>query len=313
MNKVFILILVVLVIQHKAINAQQQNIINFKNNVVEIYQNPHKYPNYIMVTAHRGDWRNAPENSLQALEFCIENEVDIMETDLKITKDSVLVLMHDYTLDRTTTGKGLVNTWTLDSIKALRLRKAYSYPTQHQKIPTLEEFLLKAKGKNIMIDLDKSYDYFPLALKVVQDTGTLNQVIFRVNDDAITFFKKYPNLPKEINYMPLLFWNTKYPVKFIEDYIKAPIKPNAFEVIYKTENDSQFLAIKSTEIPTIRLHMNTIYAHLAAGRTDEKSVYKPDSNWGWVIKKGAANIIGTDRPKMLLKYLKKKGLRELKK
>ena len=61
--------------------------------------------NYVVVVAHRGDWRNYPENSLPAIESCIRMGVDVVEIDLKLTKDSVLVLSHDRTLNRCTTGR----------------------------------------------------------------------------------------------------------------------------------------------------------------------------------------------------------------
>jgi len=53
--------------------------------------------------------------------------------------------------------------------------------------------------------------------------------------------------------------------------------------------------------------MNTIYPHLCANHDDYKALKNSDENWGWVIKKGAT-VIGTDRPKMLLEYLRTKGL-----
>ena len=59
----------------------------------------------ILVVSHRADWRNAPENSLQAIQNCIDMGVDMVEIDLKRTKDGHLILMHDKTIDRTTTGK----------------------------------------------------------------------------------------------------------------------------------------------------------------------------------------------------------------
>lgn len=55
---------------------------------------------YVVVASHRGDWRNYPENSIPAIESVIRMGVDIMELDLKLTKDSVLVLCHDHTIDR---------------------------------------------------------------------------------------------------------------------------------------------------------------------------------------------------------------------
>ena len=60
----------------------------------------------IMVIAHRGDWRNAPENSIQAIKSCIDMGVDMVEIDVRETKDGHLVLMHDETIDRTTNASG---------------------------------------------------------------------------------------------------------------------------------------------------------------------------------------------------------------
>ena len=73
----------------------------------------------VIVVAHRGDWRYAPENSIAAIEHSIAVGVDVVELDLQLTKDSVLIVMHDGTLNRTTTGKGNVKDWPLDSIKTL--------------------------------------------------------------------------------------------------------------------------------------------------------------------------------------------------
>lgn len=78
--------------------------------------------NYVMIIAHRGNWRNAPENSLQGYKQCIDGGIDGIEIDVHMTKDSAIVIMHDDTLDRTTTGKGLVSDYTLEQIKQLNLK-----------------------------------------------------------------------------------------------------------------------------------------------------------------------------------------------
>ena len=70
---------------------------------------------YVTVVAHRGDWRNSPENSIQAFKSCIEMGVDMIEIDVRITKDNELVIIHDATVDRTTNGKGKVADLTLES------------------------------------------------------------------------------------------------------------------------------------------------------------------------------------------------------
>ncbi len=65
-----------------------------------------------------GNWRSAPENSTAAIDSAIAMKVDIVEIDIQKTKDGQLILMHDNTLDRTTTGKGEIKNWTLADIKS---------------------------------------------------------------------------------------------------------------------------------------------------------------------------------------------------
>ena len=92
------------------------------------------------MASHRGDWRNYPENSIAAIESVIGMGVDIMELDLKLTKDSVLVLCHDHTIDRTTSGKGRVCDITYDSIRRCVLKTGHGVKTTH-RMPTLREAL----------------------------------------------------------------------------------------------------------------------------------------------------------------------------
>ena len=100
----------------------------------------------VLVTAHRADWRNAPENSLNAIRRAIRLGVDIIEVDVRRTKDGKFVIIHDRTLDRTTTGKGLVAEHTLAKLRKLRLLAATGHPTD-EKIPTLEEALEAVRGR----------------------------------------------------------------------------------------------------------------------------------------------------------------------
>ena len=86
----------------------------------------------VLVTAHRGDWRYAPENSLPAIDNAIKMGVDIVELDVQRTKDGQYILMHDKTLDRTTTGSGLVSEWTLDSIQTLNLKNGCNIKTKER-------------------------------------------------------------------------------------------------------------------------------------------------------------------------------------
>ena len=77
-----------------------------QNRITEIRENLlGNHPDKILVVSHRADWRNAPENSLQGIQNCIDMGVDMVEIDLKRTKDGHLVVMHDKTINRTMNGK----------------------------------------------------------------------------------------------------------------------------------------------------------------------------------------------------------------
>lgn len=136
----------------------------------------------VFVVAHRGDWRHAPENSVAAIEHSIDVGVDVVELDLQLTRDSVLIVMHDAALDRTTTGKGKVADWTLDSIRTLRLKNGCGIRTKHS-VPTLEEALLAAKGR-VLVNLDKADRYFDLVVPVLERTGTTRQIVMKGSKPA---------------------------------------------------------------------------------------------------------------------------------
>ena len=119
----------------------------------------------VLVAAHRGDWRNFPENSLEAIESAINMGVDIVEIDLQRTKDGQLILMHDDRLNRTTNGKGVIADTTLAYIRTLYLKNGCDITTKH-RVPTLEEALLLAKGR-VMLNLDKADRYFEEVYEVI--------------------------------------------------------------------------------------------------------------------------------------------------
>ena len=107
-----------------------------------------------LVSGHRGGIvKGYPENSLEALEHTLTYTPAFFEIDPRLTKDSVIVLVHDATLDRTTNGTGKVIDYTWDELKQLRLVDHLGNLTPY-RIPTLEEAIKWSKGKTV-INLDK--------------------------------------------------------------------------------------------------------------------------------------------------------------
>jgi glycerophosphoryl diester phosphodiesterase len=75
-----------------------------------------------LIIAHRGASGYEPENTLIAFETAIEMGTDIIETDVQQTKDSVLVLMHDLSVNRTTFGEGLIKENDFNWYKNLKIK-----------------------------------------------------------------------------------------------------------------------------------------------------------------------------------------------
>lgn len=104
-----------------------------------------------LISAHRGGryLEGLPENSIAAFEYTLSVCPAILEMDISMTKDSVLVLLHDASLDRTTNGTGKIEDKTWVEIKDLKLKDDFGKLTEHS-IPTLEETLRWGKEKAIL-------------------------------------------------------------------------------------------------------------------------------------------------------------------
>lgn len=256
----------------------------------------------ILVVSHRADWRNAPENSIQAIQNCINMGVDMIEIDLKRTKDGHLILMHDKTLNRTTTGKGSPEDYTLYEIKELFLKAGHGQKTRH-KVPTFEEVMLLCKGK-VMVNVDKGYEYFKEAYAILEKTGTVNQCVIKSSHSYDKVVKENGDVLKKVLFMPIVHIDKEGAEQIIDDYI-ANLKPVAFELVFKDDSPEVLRLIKKVRDSGAKIWINTLWPELCAGHDDDRAVElkEPEESWGWVINQGA-KLIQTDRPALLLDYLR---------
>ncbi|MES2653919.1 MAG: glycerophosphodiester phosphodiesterase family protein [Bacteroidota bacterium] len=259
----------------------------------------------ILIAAHRGDWRSAPENSVQALQNSIAKGFDLMELDVKLSKDSVLVVMHDNTLDRSTNGKGKPSDYTLVELKKMRLKNGLGRTTDHQ-IPTLEEMMKIAKGK-ILINVDKGNLYLPQVFSVLKSTGTTDQTIVNVTDNTPYDKLRATNIIPSDAYIMVVVGMTKpdalQVIKSYQGHAKSVIQP-----IFDTDTLANL-----NELPKIAaqqvIWLNSLWPSLNGGHDDDRAVEKneKEASWGWLIQK-KPTIIQTDRPEELLKYLRARKL-----
>ena len=262
--------------------------------------------NSVLVVAHRADWRNAPENSIQAIRNCIEMGVDMVEIDLKKTKDGHLILMHDKTIDRTTTGKGRPEDFTLEELRKFRLRSGTNHPTAHT-IPTFEEVMQLCKGK-IMVNVDKGYDYFNEAYAILEKTGTTQQCIMKASLPYEKVKAEHGDILEKMIFMPVVTLTGENAESIIDSYM-THMKPVAYELVFSKDTPEVKQLIGKVRASGSGIFINSLWPELCGGHDDDRAVeqHQPDESWGWIVGQGA-KLIQTDRPALLIEYLKEKGL-----
>lgn len=262
---------------------------------------------YIFVIAHRGDWRNAPENSLQSIEKAIAMKVDMVELDIQPTKDGNFICMHDETLDRTSTGKGTIKNYTTEELKKFVLRSGNGIKTR-QPISTLKEVLNVCKDR-ILVNIDKGGTYIKEIMPIIKECGMEKQVIIKGYYPVEKVKKEYGS-NESILYMPIVNLWDKEAVVTIQTFIKD-FTPIAYELCFKDDTTPSLRIIDEIIKSGSRIWMNTLWDSLCGGHDDENALLEgKDRHWGWMLKH-KATMIQTDRPQELIHYLEEKGLRNL--
>lgn len=149
-------------------SAQQLQVLKIKNTkeLKEFFR--YKGKNTPIISGHRGGMvKGFPENSIETFENTLKYTPAFYEIDPRLTKDGVVVLMHDATLDRTTTGKGKVSDYTYAELQKLRLKDPEGHVTDY-KIPTLKEAILWSRGKT-MLNLDRKDVPPELTVKILTE------------------------------------------------------------------------------------------------------------------------------------------------
>lgn len=123
------------------------------------------------VVAHRGASKYEPENTLRALKKAIEMGADIVEVDVRLSKDGVPIVIHDETLDRTTNGSGRVFDYTVEQLRKLDAGLG-------ERIPLLSEVLDLVRGNvGLLLELKEVKATEP-SLKMVEEENMISQVMF---------------------------------------------------------------------------------------------------------------------------------------
>lgn len=131
-----------------------------------------------------------PENTVAAVKRALELDISMIEVDVRLTRDHVVVLMHDADVSRTTNGKGNIAELTFDETRQLDAGSKYvdpatgARPFRGEPIPTLAEVLkLIDDGGTLLLDV-KVPEAERLVMEIVNQAQAFDRVVFRVSSDA---------------------------------------------------------------------------------------------------------------------------------
>lgn len=281
----------------------------------------------VFVVAHRGchnpapthQLGAAPENSALALAHCVALGVDMMELDVRRTKDGVLVIAHDETVDRTTDGHGRVADLTLAQLKALRLRDnlggAMSPTLTDQRMLTLDEALELARGR-ILLNLDIKEEIYPEVIAAARAAGMGEDVLVKklVADDRPPLADQAPfdGAP----FMPMIGRWAASPLPadvsgVITHQAEGRHRAVGVEMVYLTPAEAA-QAVETARRLKIRRWANTITAvgvvSVVGVGGDIESLRAGGSAWRELLAQGF-DTFQTDEPGLLIDFLRATGRR----
>ena len=266
---------------------------------------------YVVVIAHRSDWRHYPENSLAAMEGAIVMGVDMVEIDVQRTKDGVLVCCHDKTVDRTTTGTGKISELTADYISTLKL-KTKEGVTEYG-MPTLAQALDLCRDR-VLINIDKGMNYYDQIQQMLSERNMVEQVVIKSSKKPTTVAKYLDKHSQNMLYMPIINYNAKSWERhspLFESYLASDIPSIAYEICWNGTLKGERKVFNRVIKSGAKLWVNTLWDSLCGGKehsfADNHALNgNEDKIYGKLLKYGVT-MIQTDHPQLLLDYLQSKG------
>jgi glycerophosphoryl diester phosphodiesterase len=239
-----------------------------------------------VVIAHRGNHVNVPENSLAAYEEAIKSGADYVEVDIRTSKDGVLVIHHDGTLDRMTTTTGEVKAKTFAELSQLQLKSPKAADATVYRIPTFREVLKLCKNRiNIYLDF-KDADVAE-TWKQIQEEGMEKQIVVYLN--KVPYYKQWRSIAPQMPLMTSLLDDVKNPqqLKFFLGQVKVEVLDNIAE----------------------QAMVQTAQEEGVAVWLDVQSPSEGKDAWDSALSKGVQGV-QTDHPEALVSYLKTNNWRD---
>lgn len=306
--------------------------------ILERLSNANQHRDHVMVAAHRGLWNKHgqtvyPEASVSSVRKAIELGIEIVEQDIRQSKDGVFIVLHDEELERTTTCTGLAKEKTLQELKQCKLKivNQGQETITDEQIPTLEELYVEINGK-ILLNLDNKigYEHFPEMFRLAQKHGVEKQILASVNQNTPEQRESAKKINADlaqygVNLMPNIYdshVDFELYKTVLEEYKPKLVQlRNAHKLGQPlTQDGGIFFSDESRELAkkyNTHYWLNTLYdpdntpGLRSGGRGDEMAFYAklPNEVYGFWVNKGVT-IFQTDEPEFLLDWLAENGYRK---
>lgn len=256
------------------------------------------------IVVHRGIWRDAPENSLLAIERAIEGGYDVVEIDVRRSADGEFFLLHDATLERMAGIAAALEDLTAAELTGIRLRNRDGSPDNeptNQKLPSLRQVFELTRGR-IFIHLDvKNRTLIPEIIALAKSMGVGDEVdVWSVlrNDSDFDWISRAV-MAEDIAFIAKTHLNVADAARQIQ--LVFDLRPAICEIYF--EDVAQLAEHKRRFAEAgIALWVNTLDDVSCAGLTDTAALKAPDSVWGRLLDAGVS-AIQTDEAEALRAYL----------
>jgi glycerophosphoryl diester phosphodiesterase len=235
--------------------------------------------------------------------------VDIVELDVRETLDGYLVLLHDETVDRTTTGHGPVAKMNYSELRRLFLRERdgdFDAPATRERVPTLAEAFQVARGR-ILINIDDKIGAYHKVVGLAEKMRMTDHLILK---REIPFSREDYNamaVSEHVHFMPKITQGTVPLSEAALEY--GWTAPVAFEIKFREES---YIMEGADAIGRMnaRIWASTLSSspEKSAGHIDALALRNPHAHWGQLVTMGVS-MIQTDEPGPLIRFLESRGLR----
>ena len=251
----------------------------------------------------------APENSLSSFSAAVNAGAGAILADVRLTADGVPVIIKDETIDRTTSGKGRVRDITYDSIRRCKLRRAHNVVTDSLRMPTLREALKVCKDR-IVVNIDQGYEYYDLVLAITEELGVTEQILIKGKRAPEIVAAKFAEHPRNMMYMPIIDILKPKGQALFAEYREKGIVPLAYEICWDRPAPEVEACMREVVAGGSKLWVNSLWASLCGGLDDDRAFEgDPAAVYGKLVDMGAT-MIQTDRPELLISYLRSRGLHD---